>query len=175
MEEIKSYKIYLDNSLKCIIKCSSCESLDNLRQKISLKISFSDFLFLVDNDSLDEQDERNFTVDDIANQNAVKLICKNIKINYAIPIPGSKEKSKIDDKIIYSYPEYKLTEIEKADETNTKNILFIGQSGDGKTTFLNALINVLANIKGEDKIRYKLVFENSEKRQNESQTDKINI
>ena len=37
------------------------------------------------------------------------------------------------------------------------------------------MINVLANIKGEDKIRYKLVFENSEKKQNESQTDKINI
>lgn len=149
--------------------------MDNLRQKISLKISFSDFLFSFENESIEEQNERNFTVDNIANENAVKLVCKNLKINYAIPIPGSIEKSKIDDKIIYSYPEYKLTEIEKADETNTKNILLIGQSGDGKTTFLNSLINVLANIKGEDKIRYKLVFENSEKKQNESQTDKITI
>ena len=37
------------------------------------------------------------------------------------------------------------------------------------------MINVLLNIKGEDKIRYKLAFENSERNQNESQTDKINI
>jgi GTP-binding protein EngB required for normal cell division len=65
--------------------------------------------------------------------------------------------------------------LKKADEINTKNILLIGKSGDGKTTFLNALINVLANIRAEDKIRYKLVFENSAKKQNESQTEKINI
>ena len=173
MEEIKSYKIYLENSLKCPIKCASSETLDNLRKKISFKASISDFLFTLDNESLEEQNEKNFSVNDIANGNVVKLICKNN--NEAIPIPGSIEKSKIDNTTIYSYPEYKLTEIEKADEINTKNILLIGKSGDGKTTFLNALINVLANIKGEDKIRYKLVFENSAKKQNESQTDKINI
>ena len=41
----------------------------------------------------------------------------------------------MDDIIIYSYPKYILTEIEKADEINTKNILLIGKSGDGKQLF----------------------------------------
>ena len=38
MEDIKSYKIYLENSLKCVIKYASSETLDILRKKISLKI-----------------------------------------------------------------------------------------------------------------------------------------
>jgi DNA replication protein DnaC len=158
MEDIKFFKIYLEDSIICTIKCARSETLDNLRKKISLKISNSDFLFTLDNDTIEEQNEKGFTVDDITKENAVKLIFNNSKNNGAIPIPGSIEKFKIDNTTIYSYPEYKLTEIEKADETNTKNILLIGKSGDGKTTFLNALINVLANIKGEDKIRYKLAF-----------------
>ena len=37
------------------------------------------------------------------------------------------------------------------------------------------MINVLTNIKGDDKIRYKLVFEDYKKEQDQSQTDKINI
>ena len=60
MEEIKSYKIYLENSLKCLIKCASSETLDNLRKKISFKASISDFLFTLDNESLEEQNEKNF-------------------------------------------------------------------------------------------------------------------
>ena len=123
MEEIKSYKIYLESSLKCPIKCSSNETLDKLRKKISIKASISDFLFTLDNDIIEEQNENNFSVDDIAKGNAVKLTCKNsntmakendIKLicnnNEAIPIPGSIEKSKINNITIYSYPEYKLTD-----------------------------------------------------------------
>ena len=81
----------------------------------------------------------------------------------------------MEDITIYSYPEIDLSEIEKVDLSNTKNILFIGKSGDGKTTFLNALINVLLDIKGEDTIRYKLVFKESNKGQAKSQTSKITI
>ena len=174
MEEIKSFKIKLEKSFKCIIKCKSSENLQNLRKNISLKISSSNFLFTLDDEPIEEEDENGFSIDDIAKENIVKIINNNKK-KEVIPIQGSVEKSRMDDIIIYSYPKYILTEIEKADEINTKNILLIGKSGDGKTTFLNALINVLTNIKGDDKIRYKLVFEDYKKEQNQSQTDKINI
>ena len=174
MEEIITFKIKLEKSVKCIIKCKSSENLQNLRKNISLKISSSNFLFILDDEPIEEEDENGFSIDDIAKEKIVKIINNNKKKG-VIPIQGSVEKSRMDDIIIYSYPKYILTEIEKADEINTKNILLIGKSGDGKTTFLNALINVLTNIKGDDKIRYKLIFEDYKKEQDQSQTDKINI
>jgi hypothetical protein len=127
MEDIKFFKIYLEDSIICTIKCARSETLDNLRKKISLKASISDFLFTLDNEPIKIQNEKNFSIDDIAKENPVKLISNksknitkenDIKLvcnnNEAIPIPGSIEKSKIDNTIIYSYPEYKLTEIEKS-------------------------------------------------------------
>lgn len=76
------------------------------------------------------------------------------------------------DIIFYLYLQIELYDIEKID---SKNILFIGKSGDRKTSFIYALLNVVLNVKGEDKIKYKLVFKENTEGQFNSQTSKINI
>ena len=168
MSELKT-KIYLDGKLFTICKYKEEDSLKNLREMISKKIS-SDFLFSYENDSIEKDNEENFSINDCQEDNKIFIISnKTVK---TIPVNGSIKKETIDDVTFYLYPNIELNEIEKID---SKNILLIGKSGDGKTTFLNALINVLLDIKGEDKIRYKLVFEENEKGQYMSQTNKINI
>ena len=74
---------------------------------------------------------------------------------------------------IYSYP------LNAYFDPNEKqiSILFVGQSGVGKSTFINAYLNHLLGISKDDNIRYKIIFEdkNREKDQTQSQTDKISI
>lgn len=55
-------------------------------------------------------------------------------------------------------------------------ILFIGKTGDGKTTAINALFNVLKGVKVKDKYRLILIKEkNKKKGQAESQTDGLHL
>ena len=92
------------------------------------------------------------------------------------PVIGAKlleqigKKRKID---IYLYPlEIKFSPMEPI-----ISILFVGQSGSGKSTFINAFLNHLLGIKMEDNIRYKIILgdKSKEKDQTKSQTDKITI
>ena len=57
---------------------------------------------------------------------------------------------------IYEYPLIKLTKHEMASSTN---ILVIGETGYGISTWINALINYLQGIQLEEKIRYNLFNE----------------
>lgn len=62
------------------------------------------------------------------------------------------------------------------DEENAYVILFCGKTGDGKTTAINALFNIIKGIKMEDKSRFILIDEPKKlKGQAESQTDLINL
>lgn len=55
-------------------------------------------------------------------------------------------------------------------------ILFIGKTGDGKTTAINALFNIIKGIKFEDKYRFILINEKKKKTgQAESQTDGLHL
>lgn len=63
---------------------------------------------------------------------------------------------KIGDLDIYEYPRIELTEQEKQSSTN---ILVIGETGHGKSTWINALINYLQGIQLEEKVRYNLFNE----------------
>ena len=68
---------------------------------------------------------------------------------------------------------------DKFDDNEYKNaniILFIGKTGDGKTTAINAFFNIIKGIKREDKHRFVLIKEpKKEKGQAESQTDGLHL
>ena len=74
---------------------------------------------------------------------------------------------------LYNYP----LNIEYSAKEEPISILFVGQSGTGKSTFINAYVNHLLGITKNDNIRYKLILgdKQKEKDQTQSQTDKITI
>eukprot|EP01084_Bolivina_argentea_P246358 412307_1 len=73
--------------------------------------------------------------------------------------------------------EYKYITIGKAEsdmkDENNKTIIFIGESGVGKTTVINSMCNYLYNVKYNNKYRYKLIYENKNDK-TQSQTQNIN-
>ena len=98
-------------------------------------------------------------------------------INGKHPVYGSKkigEEIEVDNKLeIYDYP----LNIEYSSKEKSISILFVGQSGAGKSTFINAYVNHILGITKDDKIRYKLIIGDAkkEKDQTQSQTDFITI
>ena len=101
-------------------------------------------------------------------------------INGKHPIYGSEKVDEIKGKknnsnllVIYKYP----LNIEYSPKEETISILFVGQSGTGKSTFINAYTNHLLGITITDNIRYKIIFgdANKENDQTQSQTDCITI
>ena len=88
-----------------------------------------------------------------------------------IPIENATELKVDDDTQIkyYIYPKIDFTEEES---NNSKVLLIIGQTGHGKTTFINALVNIYLGITINDKFRYLLV-KNEDK--NKSITKEITI
>ena len=92
------------------------------------------------------------------------------------PIYGSKliETIGTNKKLnIYKYPLNAYVDPEE----KPISILFVGQSGVGKSTYINAYLNHLLGISQDDNIRYKIIFEDKtrEKDQTQSQTDIITI
>ena len=93
------------------------------------------------------------------------------------PIFGSKKIEEIKGKNntldLYDYP----LDIECSSKEEFISILFVGQSGTGKSTFINAYVNHLLGITKNDDIRYKLILgdKSKEKGQTKSQTDNITI
>ena len=76
-------------------------------------------------------------------------------------------------KLIY---QYYYDDFDSNDHKNAKIILFIGKTGDGKSTAINAFFNIIKGIKIEDKYRYILIKEPiKEKGQAESQTDGLHL
>ena len=118
----------------------------------------------------------NTTTSSSANSEASKI---GKLISGKHPIYGSKkigEEIAFDgDKLdIFDYP-YK--NIEYSSKEKSISVLFVGQSGSGKSTFINAYVNHILGITKDDKIRYKLILGDArkEKDQTQSQTDFITI
>ena len=93
------------------------------------------------------------------------------------PLYGSKKIGEIKGKKntlqLYGYPVI----FDNSLNEESISILFVGQSGAGKSTFINAYVNYLLGITINDDIRYKLILgdKSKEKDQTKSQTDFITI
>ena len=99
------------------------------------------------------------------NNQTITEINQSININNK-PIKGSIEISNNSTKIRYFlYPNITFTSQE---ENDSKVILLVGKTGDGKTSFINSLVNIYLGIKFEDNFRYLLI-----KNDNEDQTKSI--
>ena len=85
----------------------------------------------------------------------------------------SKEKKKEIYKLVY---QYNFDEFDYSDENIAYVILFVGKTGDGKTTAINAFFNIIKGIQLEDEYRFILIEEEKKKKgQAESQTDGVHI
>ena len=141
-----------DNSLD---KKLDNQSITNFMNKIDSKISNN-----LDNSLNKFSSEKNI-------KNSITSEKKGTK-----PLNGSKIIDSSSNIKIYLYP--KIT-FSTEEENNSKVILLIGQTGEGKTTFINALVNIYSGIKIEDNFRYLLVYDKDSSDQTESKTKEVTI
>ena len=118
-------------------------------------------------DKLDNTiNKSSFKQDVIPNNEEMKLLNGSIEIKID---NSSNNKSNIK---LYLYPKIVFSTEE---ENNSKVILLIGQTGEGKTTFINALVNIYSGITIEDDFRYLLVYDEDNSDQTKSKTKDVGI
>ena len=88
------------------------------------------------------------------------------------PISSCTKIEQIGNLDIYLYPKINFNENE---EQNALKILVFGETGSGKTTFINSFANVLLGVDIIDDFRYKIIQKNSNDLQTNSQIKGINI
>lgn len=109
----------------------------------------------------------------IALENLVEIKTEGDVKYYKFPVLSQeiKEGKNPEDPKIHTYYHDSFTSQDKLD---AKVILYVGKTGDGKTTNINAFINVLYGVKFTDKFRY-ILIEEEKKSQIHSQTMGIHI
>ena len=119
---------------------------------------------MVIDDIIDKIDKLSYKQNTNFNSSSVNQ--ENKLLNGSIEIDNSSNiKLYLYPKIIFSTEE----------ENNSKVILLIGQTGEGKTTFLNALVNIYSGIEIEDNFRYLLVRDKDISDQTKSKTKEVTI
>ena len=117
---------------------------------------------------IDRENEKEFNLQDILlESNLIKLKSSDIKVQF--DLSKYEEKEKKDDLVIYRYSklerqsDHKLVYqyfYDKFDINDYKVayiILFVGKTGEGKSTVINAFFNIIKGIQLEDKYRFILI------------------
>ena len=144
-------KIHNKNKNINEIELNINQKLNQTRKKLNKSIDFP-FIFLDDDfKELSAEDEKSSTLGDI-------LVGKKLYIKKQIRkrnILGNKIYS---DKGLdfYLYPKANLTDIQKY---TSSNIMIIGETGVGKSTFIHSLLNYLEEVDIDENIRYLLFNE----------------
>ena len=121
------------------------------------------------NNGINQTNQNNFfnEIQTPVNNSNINNYIKNIPLKNAIELTSDGNKPIK----YYLYPEIDFT---KEELNNCKVLLIIGQTGHGKTTFINALINIYLGINIYDNFRYLLV-QNENNDQLESITKEITV
>lgn len=102
----------------------------------------------------------------------------------AVKQKSSELKPKIGPLQVYKVPleeekiqiaECKCYKFMKNNNKPNRTIMVLGQTGSGKSTLINGMINYILGIKWGDSYRFKLVAEDPAKSQAESQTSEVNV
>ena len=125
-------------------------------------------------ETINKGKEDSLTLNDLFMNNTILLKSKETIDNY-------KNDSKIKGKYLKTIDNLKIFLYQKEEKfnenelKNCKTIIMVGETGSGKTTMLNSLINYLMGVKLQDKYRYFLVDEPERIDKSHSQTSDVNI
>ena len=191
--KLKSYisdiKVLLNNVNISSINSLEFQNLQTLRKFLenNVKINF-DFLDINGN-PIKMKEEKNISLLEITKDKIINLKSEE----YIPPNNNQIDFSKYEilemknNFTIYNYSylekkthyniinEYSCDKFDKEDYENSCVALFFGKTGEGKTTAINAIFNVIKGIKLEDNYRFILINEKLKKLGAVTQTEGINI
>ena len=149
----KKIKVHLGDQGKIELELETEKFLTEIRNDLLDSVTFP-FIFLDDEDNeIPKEKESTTKLEDILdgrNLNLKKEKIKRVMLGRKI---GTKEG--LD---FYVYPQIKLT---NEDKESSSNIMIIGETGVGKSTWLHSFINYIQGIQLEENNRYLLFDEKS--------------
>ena len=151
----KKIKIREEDKLIKEIELDTESILSDIRNILENEIKF-DFTFLIEEEEIKREDESAKTLDDI-------LDGKNLYLKKEIfkrTMLGEKVEPK-NGLDFYVFPQEELTYTE---DQRSINIMVIGETGVGKSTWLHCFLNYLQGIQIEEKNRYYLFDEKNFKK-----------
>ncbi|XP_051738003.1 uncharacterized protein LOC127505984 isoform X2 [Ctenopharyngodon idella] len=107
------------------------------------------------------------------NKNKNDLIRKSILIKDGNPARYNLQKNK--DNLNQSEPHRKMTFGERDENKPHKTILIVGETGTGKTTLINVMINYMLGVQREDKVWFEITDDQSDRTSAHSQTSSITV
>ena len=201
-KEQSGINILLNDKIISNEKFLKSQNLKDIRNILENKIKCS-FIFLDQSgNSVDKNDESDYSLEDILDNYSIKL--KGNTHSSSVTINDFRNKSKITKNfdfskykiindnnknfITYKYSDksrinkyknvyqYFYDEYNNLDDHIAYIVLFCGKTGDGKTTAINAFFNIIKGIEIDDPYRFVLITEPEKKQgQAESQTDGVHI